>query len=369
MRTGMIGHVRILAFALALMPPVMMAAPVDPATLPGIWKGSIGQQLVVACFNRSDNRTIGSYYYLRHLVPIEVGFDASNKVLEETDGIWDVELAAGSDTLTGSWKKKKDETLAAPITLTRAGAADPGACGSDAFVAPLEASSAPRVVSGPRTDFDGHAYRTLSGLNQATIQILAPGSAANAINRDLRAFIDDSPAAVAEYNLRRRNDLASRGFVMDDENTVTPSYWSDRYLSINFYSWAAGMGKSGISSHVLTWDLVTGRRVDLWGWFGVAHDGSADDAAPLPKRLLAKFVKLADVPQGEDNCAANYAGGVPFRISLTATGMEFAQWPEGDGCDIGFAADFKSLLPYMTPSGRAAAMAIMVSAEKPAVRP
>lgn len=368
MRPG-IGYVRVLAFALALMSPMMMAAPVDPAALPGIWKGSIGQQAVVACFNRSDNRTTGSYYYLKHFLPIEVGFDAGNKVLQETDGTWDVDLAAGSGTLTGSWKKKKDETSAVPIALTRVSSADPAACGSDGFVAPLEASSAPRVVTGPRTDFGGHAYRTLSGLNQATIQILAPGAAANAINRELRAVIDDSPAAVAEYNLRRRNDLASRGFVMDDENTVTPSYWSDRYLSINFYSWAAGMGQTGISSQNLTWDLVTGKRVDLWGWFGVTRDGAADDNAAMPRRLLAKFVKPGDVPQAQDDCAPNYTGEVPFRISLTATGMAFAQWPKGDGCDIGFAADYKSLLPYMTPSGRAAARAIMDSAEKPSVRP
>ena len=369
MRPGMIGYARILAFALAMTPPMMMAAPVDPAALPGIWKGSIGQQSVVACFNRSNNRTDGSYYYLKHLVPIEVGFDASNKTLEEADGIWDVDLAAGSGRLTGIWKKKKDETSAAPITLTRVGAAAPTACGSDAFVAPLEASSAPRVVTGPRSDFEGHGYRMLSGLNQATIQILAAGAAANAINRDLRAFIDDSSAAVAEYNLRRRNDLASRGFVMDDENTASPAYWSNRYLSINFYSWAAGMGKSGISSRNLTWDLVTGKRVDLWGWFGVTRDGAADDSATMPARLLAKFVKPDDASQAEDNCAANYTGEVPFRISLTATGMEFTQWAKGDGCDIGFADDFKSLLPYMTPNGRAAAKAIMDAAKKPAANP
>lgn len=369
MRQGTTGYVRILAFALAMTPSMMMAAPVDPAALPGIWKGSIGQQPVVACFNRSDNRTNGSYYYLKHLVPISVGFDANNKTLEEADGIWDVDLTAGSGTLVGSWKKKKDGTGATPIALTRVGASDPTACGSDAFVAPLEASSVSRVVTGPRSDFNGHDYRTLSGLNQATIQILASGAAANAINRELRAFIDDSPAKVAEYNLRRRNDLASRGSVMDDENSASPSYWSDRYLSINFYSWAAGMGKSGISSYDVTWDLATGKRVDLWGWFGVTRDGAADNAATMPARLLAKFVKPDEASQAEDNCAANYTGEVPFRISLTATGMEFAQWPTGDGCDIGFAADFNSLLPYMTPDGRAAVKAIMGSDKKPVANP
>jgi hypothetical protein len=61
------------------------------------------------------------------------------------------------------------------------------------------------------------------------------------------------------------------------------------------------------------------------------------------------------------NCAANYTGEVPFRISLTATGMQFTQWPRGDGCDLDFAADFDALLPYMTSDGRASVKAIMES--------
>jgi hypothetical protein len=356
-----LGYVGILAAALAMTPPLALAASVDPAALAGIWKGSIGRQPVVACFNRSDAYGAeGSYYYLKHLVPISIGFEASQKTIKEADGVWDVDLATGSSTLTGSWKKK-DGTSATPIALTRVGAADPKACGSDAFAAPLEAPSASRVVTGPRSDFNGRGYRMLSGLNQATIQILVPGAAADTINRDLRAVIDDSAKAVAEYNERRRNNLATRGFVMDDENNVSPSFWSDHYLSINFYSWAAGMGASGISSYDLTWDLTTGKRVDLWGWFGVKRDQSTDNSSTMPARLLAKFVKPGDVPPADDNCAANYTGEVPFRISLTATGMQFTQWPRGDGCDLDFAADFDALLPYMTPDGRAAVKAIMES--------
>jgi hypothetical protein len=356
-----LGYVWTLAAALAMTPPLALAASVDPAALAGIWKGSIGRQPVVACFNRSDTYGAeGSYYYLKHLVPISIGFEASNKTIKEADGVWDVDLAAGSSTLTGSWKKK-DGAGATPISLTRVGAVDPKACGSDAFAAPLEAPSAPRVVTGPRTDFNGHGYRTLSGLNQATIQILVPGAAADTINRDLRAVIDDTTKAVAEYNERRRNNLATRGFVMDDENNVSPSFWSDRYLSINFYSWAAGMGASGISSYDLTWDLTTGKRVDLWGWFGVKREQAMDNSKTMPARLLAKFVKPGDVPPADDNCAANYTGEVPFRISLTATGMQFTQWPRGDGCDLDFAADFDALLPHMTSDGRAAVKAIMES--------
>jgi hypothetical protein len=362
MRPGLIGYVRILAAALTTMAPMAMAASLDPAALPGIWKGSIGRQPVVACFNRSDtDGAEGSYYYLKHLVPISIGFEASNKTIKEADGVWNVDLATESTTLTGSWKKKKDDTAGVPITLTRVGAADPKACGSDAFVAPLEAPSAPRVVTGPRTDFNGHGYRTLSGLNQATIQILVPCAAADTINRDLRAVIDDGAKAVTEYNERRRNNLATRGFVMDDENNVSPSFWSDRYLSINFYSWAAGMGASGISSYDLTWDLATGKRVDLWRWFGAKREQAIDNSATMPARLLAKFVKPSDVPPADDNCAANYTGEVPFRISLTAAGMQFNQWPRGDGCDLDFAADFDALVPYMAPEGRAAVKAIMDS--------
>lgn len=362
MRLGLIGYIRILVAALVITSPLVMAASLDPAALPGIWKGSIGRQPVVACFNRSDTHGAeGSYYYLKHLVPISVGFDASNKTIKEADGVWEVELAAGSGTLAGSWKKKKDDAVGVPVALTRAGVADPKACGSDAFVALLEAPTAPRVVTGPRNDFNGHGYRTLSGLNQATIQILLPGAAADAINRDLRQFIDDSPATVAEYNARRRNDLSTRGFVMDDETTVAPSFWLGRYLSINFYSWAAGMGQSGISSHDLTWDLVTGKRVDLWGWFGAKGTPGADDSATMPAPLLAKFVKPGDIPAGDDNCTAKYTGAVSFRISLTATGMAFNQWATGDGCDIGFTADFDALLPFMTPGGRAAVKVMMDS--------
>ena len=50
----------------------------------------------------------------------------------------------------------------------------------------------------------------------------------------------------------------------------------------------------------------------------------------MPARLLTKFVKPDDASQAEDNCAANYTDEVPFRIGLTATDMEFTQWPKGD---------------------------------------
>jgi hypothetical protein len=359
---GLMGYVRLLAATLLTVPPLVVAASIDPASLAGIWKGTIGRQPVVACFNRADaDEEEGSYYYLKHLVPISVGYQASTQTLKEADGVWDVDLVPGSDTLGGTWKKTKDATSVVPIALTRVGAADPKACGSDAFIAPLEAPSAPRVVTGPRIDYQGHGYRELSGLNQATMQILVPGAAVDAINRDLRAVIDDSPKAVSEYNARRRENLATRGYVMDDENNVSPSFWSDRYVSINFYSWAAGTGKNGISSDDLTWDLATGKRIDLWSWFGVKRDRPADNSAIMPARLLAHFAKPGDASSADDNCAANYTGEVSFRISLTATGMEFNQWANGDGCDLGFSADFKTLLSYMTAEGRAAVQAILDS--------
>ena len=48
--------------------------------LMGVWKGNIGNQGIIACFNYADELS-GNYYYLLHLQPIDL-------VKSKKVGIW-----------------------------------------------------------------------------------------------------------------------------------------------------------------------------------------------------------------------------------------------------------------------------------------
>lgn len=333
--------------------PIMAAADGVALNPIGIWAGTLGELPVKACFNK---RGAGAdYYYMKYLQPIELTQQGAR--WREPDGSWSLEVV-DDDHLRGTWTSH-DGAKTLPIALTLVdGRDDPAACARESFMLPLE--QAPRVTPGKRQKFNQHVYRTLTGVGQQTLELLDAGHGIASINQQLRALVDESPATVAAYRAADRRVFGGNPMGGPDELNATPAYWSSNWITVNFYRWAAGMGKSGISYGQLTWNLATGKRVDLWRWFGGA-DAYADDPfhaghAPMPAALRELVFKDAgmDAADADTECSTNRAPTAEYLISLRDDGMDFVQDARGDGCDLSFSLSFDQLRPVMTPEGRAA---------------
>lgn len=333
--------------------PAMAAAGGVALNPIGVWAGTLGELAVKACFNKRDAGA--DYYYMRYLEPI--GLAQYGEHWREEEGSWSLDVV-DNDHLRGTWTSR-DGAKTLPIALTLVdGRDDPAACARDSFMLPLE--QAPVVRPGKRRNFNQHAYRVLSGAGQQTLELLDAGSGAASINRQLRVLLDESPSTVAAYRAADRRAFAGNPMAGPDEVNATPAYWSSSWITVNFYRWAAGMGKSGISYGQLTWNLATGKRVDLWRWFGGA-DAHADDPfytghAAMPAALRKLVFKDAgmDTAGADTECEANRAPAAEYLISLRDDGMDFTQDARGDGCDLSFSLSFDKLLPVMTGEGRAA---------------
>lgn len=341
--------------------PAFAQAATEPANgaLAGVWRGKLGNTDITACFNlpsKYDNR--GNYYYARHKTPIGL-------LQSEGKTIWN-EVTDG-DAKTGSWQLKQPEnnqvsgtwqhpasgkTLAVSLMLIRPPAGDEQPCASTAYNSALE--DFPSLVTSRALlfkDRKDRQFRSLRLADQMTIELLAPGAPVAAINQQLRAVLPRNKAALADYFEQRRNFLGMYGTMMEDELHVEPSYWSQRHVTISFYRWAAGMGRNGISNDFRTWDLQTGKEVDVWSWFGSKSPAGTSDMSALPARLKALLFKDVVLDQ---ECKDDYQGHGYYHLSLTDTGVRFWEEAWGSGCEQDFNLPYARLAPFLTPQGKAA---------------
>jgi hypothetical protein len=339
-----------------LLPGLPQAAELSTNPL-GVWSGTLGGAAVKACFNQPGAGA--NYYYTKYREPISL--TSKDGRWQEQQGTWTLDSAASDGQhLHGMWASR-DGSRTLPIALTLVdGAGDPKACMRDSFALPLE--QAPLLKQGKRQSYNGHAYRTLDVAGQQTLELLDEGKAVVSINRQLRALLDESPGKVAEYREAYRRMLGGDVRAGGDELLTEPAFWSPSWVTIHFYRWAAGTGKSGISYGNLTWSLATGQRVDLWRWFG-GRDAHADDPyyaghAAMPAALRGLAFKDAAASPENDECAPNEGPQAEYLISLRSDGMDFMQDARGDGCDLSFSFSFDELLPVMTNEGRAAVAAM-----------
>lgn len=342
-----------LAWLLIAVSPLSAGTEVPQPPI-GVWEGTLGGAAVKACFNEQGNGA--HYYYVKYLEPMSLAPQDGH--WREQQGLWALDaVAADRQHLDGIWTSP-DGAKTLPITLSLVdGADDPAACARDSFVRPLE--KAPLLKPGKRQSFNQHAYRTLDFAGQKTLQLLDEGKAIASINRQLRAQLDESPVKVAEYREVYRRVLSGDLQAGMDELLVEPAYWSSSWITVHFYRWAAGTGKSGIGYGNVTWSLVTGERVDLWRWFG-GRDAHADDPyyaghAAMPAALRKLVFKVAGVSADADGaCGPSQGPHAEYLISLRGDGMDFVQDARGDGCDLSFSLSFEALLPAMTGEGRKA---------------
>lgn len=336
----MIRYIRNSFAGLTLALPLMVGA-VAPAGV-GVWKGTLGKSTIVVCINSGQD--YGSYYYAKHRVPIQLVRDGRGWREAGDTGLWELE-PTGSGVMAGTWTLPKGGT-ALPIRLTLASSqSDPPPCASDVYNAPLE--TMPQIQAGAKQTFNDYSYRTLRVANVETLELLGPGPALQMINRELKDMLPKSLADLEDYYAKRRAFLGRSGSAAEDENSATVAFWNREFVTIRFHHWAAGEGRRGARTDYMTWDLRSGKPVDLWDWFV---------ATPRKGSKRHRLVRM-EAPAPE--CKDGYYGEGEFQLTLEADGVHFWEEAYGDGCERGLSIPYRQLSPILSAEGTAAVARIL----------
>jgi hypothetical protein len=328
-------------FIFSINPVYAVSSPVN-----GVWRGKLGGMDIVACFNGEQS---GNYYYIRHKQPIRLSREEKSNIWMEEGktGSWKLDLPVAKK-LRGDWQAPENGKPLAITLGSPSNEKDDQPCASSEYNQALE--DFPKLKMGSVEDFNGRKYRRLRIADVETIELMSSGAADGKVNLKLRAVLPKSKADLEEYFLKRREFLGNFGYAAEDETFAQPYYWSDDWITVHYYRWAAGFGARGITLNYRTWNMKTGEEVDLWKWFGT-QSYSYSDMAPLPDRLKKYLIKDADI---EAECRHDYYGEGEYHVTLESTGMKFWENAFGDGCEKEFIIPYKDIGPFLTPEGKIA---------------
>jgi hypothetical protein len=396
-------------FALALATGSSLALAANPWT--GVWRGTIGDQRITVCFNHAEydiqDSFYGNYYYDRYRKPITLRREPPERRWKEiavgpASGLWDLDRPAG-DSLVGRWSKPgQKENL--PIRLVRVPSPTLESlskaekefrreCGSDAYNLALEVP--PRVVTGEVQQFEGRRYRLLSvsvagaegeSLGVSVIELLEPGPHIEAINRQLMKSLPRTLAQMKEtLYWCRRNRLDSDGEDGDQADWTELKFWTERWLSVDDRdSSNCGGAHPSAGGSYRTWDLATGKQVNLWTWFRNSRKPDSDPqyagyyfSYAAPEKLNDIIVKAA-VRQSKDerskdpeSCVDSLEANTEYRLRLSKQGIVFSTvFPHvNQACDEDVEIPYRRLLPFLTKSGMEAAKTIAETSRGAAADP
>jgi hypothetical protein len=347
-----------------ILPAAVQAAP----AWHGVWQGMIGTLPVRACLQqRTEDFSNGSYYYLSRMAPIALSREADGTWSEEADGAaassgqWTI-ASAESGRLTGIWRAG-GKTL--PIALTRVpvSAADEDPCGTTAYIAPR---LRPVKVTSKPASKDGFVFIELTydvGPNFPDIAITSfaylpsrPGD--RAIIAALR--LDPAkPEGEADYAGCMKMSLASLGRDGDFGFSYAPDLVTADFLSVaaNSGGFCGGAHPDESAWH-LTFDRVSGRRIDLARWFtarGVVPGEAAAAIHQITPALRALALKHYPFGKGEDaDCREAVAGEEYWDIALGRRGAAFVpSLPHVvQACEDAAVVPFAELAPFLSAEGR-----------------
>ena len=351
---------------IALIALVAAAAAADaPPGLPGIWEGRVGSLPVRACFVSRDWTTFGSYYYMSHrrLIPLdsEEGDAAAFREGSSSDAAaprWRIDSVAGN-RLTAVWSQGR---RALPVRLTRiASGGEDGACADMAFHAPrLEGV---RTVTR-RATVDGVAYTAIAldhgGRFEAGVETFALDGSGEPVRR-INAALGRSLAG----NPPEWFDCVSDAQVVSPheggfDERLAPGMISRRWLSVD-KSQDSFCGGAHPNSDVTwpTYDLTTGREVNLHGWFVATAvnrrrvegmDETLDSLQPAFRQVVLSGWTADDPECGEVVRDADY-----WHIGLRRTGFLFSpSLPRVvQACGETITVPFDRIRPYLTREAEA----------------
>jgi hypothetical protein len=385
--------------ALALSGSASLAAAANPWT--GVWHGTIGDQRITACFNHAEYDTqtsfYGNYYYDRYRKPITLRREPPERrwkeiMLDPGRGLWDLDPPAG-DKLSGRWSRPGQKE-SFPIRLVRVPLPNSASqsktdkefareCAWDAYNLPLEVP--PKVVIGEVQSFEDRRYRlqnvSVDGadgvtLSASVVELLEPGSHIDAINRQLTKRL---PRTLAEMKQTlywcRRNQLDSSGEDGDSANWTDIRFWTDRWLSVEDRDTSnCGGAHPSAGGSYRTWDLASGKELNLWTWFRNSRKPDSDPryagyyfsyAAPekmnnIIVNTAVRQAKAAGHRNDPGGCIDVLKGNTQYRLRLGKEGMVFSTvFPHASqACDENVEIPYAKLLPFLTKAGREAVMTI-----------
>jgi hypothetical protein len=343
-------------------------ATADDFALRGVWEGTIGDKNIIACFNTATTDTsiteLGSYYYLRYLSPIRL-VKREGQWLEENryeknhrppvwpneiankpspiTGVWSIE-SVKDRKLIGSWKSADgNKVLALRLMLVEESAK---ACSSNSYNAKLE-QVLPKLFVGKTESFNGHPYRLLQIAHHGTVELLENNPNFSEINLRLRSGLpsDLNEEAIKDYFQMRRYLLGEYGGDAKDVDEFDElTYWTSVFLTTKHHHEEPHTGRRGVSNTYTTWDLRTGKEVDLWSWFR--------------KESLMKFLSKHETPSPYCEDHPYYSKG-QIQLTLESSGMRFWEEPDGDGCEKDFIVPYPELSPVLTEQGKSAINAVI----------
>lgn len=336
---------------------------------PGVYRGTIGKLPVVACLDGAGYGSggRGSYYYLRHLVPIPLWSEAiAEPWFERSEGgswedkggpTWSLE-PAGKGALRGTWSDK-DRKL--PIRLQQAVVTEDLACGNDAFVAPrvIKAEFDRTPASIGNFHYTGLVYRSPKhfpdvAIGGFTFDPSEPGDPA--IIAALSALLP-SGSTDDDYVQCMAGSLQVSGRDGDLTSDFGPAFVNRNFLAVAF---TEGSYCGGAHPNYATWQVVfdrhSGQEIDLKTWFGGTGFGTNEWGSP---EITAKLRDLAleRWPQSVDaECVEAAREQTSWQLGLVAGGVEITpDFPHVlTACEEPAVIPWRALEPYLSAKGKAA---------------
>jgi hypothetical protein len=365
----------------------LVAAPAggqEPPQQGHVWKGTLGDQAITACFFEQGTPE-GVFYIDFALEPVrlEADADAGPSDLREmrgfddpTGAVWSLDLRNG-ERIEGEWRK---DGATLPIRLAAEAVTLPeygSACETGAFLDPLLAGG---TVTRKRESLAGTAYTVIeytgpqrSGLEDYTYQSLAldpvrPGD--DAINAAFAKAIPDGTAGSAMGQCFGMG--LSMGMGTGEGSFTEPLVITTRWLGVR-ESGSGFCGGAHPYNYVVmhTYDRDSGAEVDPVAWFrpgaltfyefSTVEAGERREVAGLSAPLLRAVLARWPVDDAAFEGAAEHradcldtATDRGWQIGLTREGPVFVpQMPHvAFGCTEEIVLPWKDAAPFLSPEGK-----------------
>ena len=356
---------------LAVLAALLLGAPVAAQEAPewvGVWQGRVGTYPVRLCIDvPGDGPARGSYYYLAHLEPIDLGqADGEGGWIEftpedETAALWELAELSGA-RLRGTWRQGRRSLpfSLTPIAWRESGLYLDGPCTSAAFMQPRLGGG--RIVNEPGR---------IAGLAYTVHRYLPAGHFADDVAAQNFSFEPEQPgdAAIVEQIATLvpmpgdavdddvwqciAYGIAANGTDGSFEQSVEPRMAAGPYLTVELRSgtYCGGAHPDYYGGH-LTYDRTTGEEVNVDDWIGTPND---DGAVAVPAELRELVIDRWPTDPDLAECRDVAAGETYWAIELRRTGLTFTpSFPHAlQGCEVPVAVEWPDLMPFLDAEGRA----------------
>jgi hypothetical protein len=362
---------------IALAAAAAAAAAASPlAELPGIWQGTVGDLPVRACFARRVSGSFGAYYYLsrQQLIPLEAVEGASSTFQEGGGAVsngprWAIERADAAQ-LTARWTGG-GRTLAVRLSRVARAEGNQSPCGSVAFHQPRLTGVRTRTAHAMK---DGISFTRITldhgarfAVNVATFALDGPGAAVRRINATLAGPLTGNPPLWFDCIRAPLEDSPYEG---DFDESIEPAMISSRLMSVvQQDDTNCGGAHPNAGRTYRTFDLATGREIDLHDWLSagaVGRQGTAgsEDEIKTLRPAFRRFI-LTGWHAGQADCAGVIRDQEYWNIGLTRTGLVFSpDLPHVvQACGEEFTLSFARLRSFLTQDAEAKLRALQ--AERP----